>query len=129
MCRRSELCTFKFQDITKDPNGKTIIKLNLSKTDQYGAGKVLPISEKLLQLIKKWRDVVERDIYILRSINQHDHIGNNLNPVGISTILKTLQEELKLGSNKKTLSGQSFRIGAGLDLLDKGERLERIMLR
>ena len=35
-------------------NGKPIIKLNFSKTDPYGAGKVLPISEELLKLLQKW---------------------------------------------------------------------------
>jgi integrase len=129
MRRRSELCAFKFEDINQAPNGKPAIRLNFSKTDQYGAGKVLPISEELLELIEKWRDVVGRDGYILRSINRHGHIGNNLNPASISTILKTLQEELKPGSNKQPLSGHSFRVGAALDLLEQGEPLERIMLK
>jgi len=129
MRRRSELCAFKFEDIRQAPNGQPAIKLNFSKTDQYGAGKVLSISEELLELIEKWRDVAGRDGYILRSINRHGHLGNNLNPASISTILKTLQEELKLGSNKQPLSGHSFRVGAALDLLEQGEPLEKIMLR
>ena len=129
MRRRSELCAFKFEDICKGANGKPAIRLNFSKTDQYGAGKVLPISEELLELIEKWRDVVGRDGYILRSINRHGHIGNNLNPASISTILKRLQEELKPGSNKQPLSGHSFRVGAALDLLEQGEPLEKIMLK
>ena len=57
MRRRSELCAFKFEDIDCAPNGKPIIRLNFSKTDQYGTGKVLPISEELLNLIRK----MERD--------------------------------------------------------------------
>ena len=55
MRRRSELCAFKFEDIDHAPNGKPIIRLNFSKTDQYGTGKVLPISEELLNLLEKWR--------------------------------------------------------------------------
>ena len=90
---------------------------------------MLSISEKLLELIVKWRDVVGRDGYILRSINRHGHIGNNLNPASISTILKRLQEELTPGSNKQPLSGHSFRVGAALDLLEQGEPLEKIMLK
>jgi integrase len=129
MRRRSELCTFKFQDIIKAPNGKTIIKLNFSKTDQYGAGKMLPISEELLELIEKWRDVVERDGYILRSVNRHGHIGNNLHPASVSTLLKALQKDLKVDYDGQPLSGHSFRVGAALDLLEQGEPLEKIMLR
>ena len=129
MRRRSELCAFKFQDIDCAPNGKPIIKLNFSKTDQFGTGKVLPISEELLNLLEKWEGIVGDEGYILRSINKHGHIGDSLNPASISTILKRIQGGLKTSSNKKPLSGHSFRVGAALDLLKQGEPLEKIMLR
>jgi len=129
MRRRSELCAFKFEDIDYAPNGKPIIRLNFSKTDQYGAGKVLPISEELLNLLEKWKGIVGCEGYILRSINKHGHISNSLNPASISTILKTLQEGLKSESSQQPLSGHSFRVGAALDLLEQGEPLEKIMLR
>jgi integrase len=129
MRRRSELCAFRFEDIDCAPNGKPIIRLNFSKSDQYGAGKVLPISEELLNLLEKWNEIVGDEGYILRSINKHGHIGNSLHPASISTILKTLQEGLKSGTNQQPLSGHSFRVGAALDLLEQGESLEKIMLR
>ena len=129
MRRRSELCAFKFEDVGKAPNGKPIIRLNFSKTDQYGTGKVLPISKELHNLLEKWKKIVGDGVYILRPINKHGHIGDSLNPASISTILKTLQEGLKTGSNQQPLSGHSFRVGAALDLLEQGEALEKIMLR
>ena len=129
MRRRSELCTYKFKDVGCAPNGKPIIRLNFSKTDQFGTGKVLPISEELLNLLEKWKRIVGDEGYILRSINKHGHIGNSLNPASISTILKTLQEGLKSGLNEQPLSGHSFRVGAALDLLEQGEPLEKIMLK
>ena len=129
MRRRSELCAFKFEDIYQAPNGKPIIRLNFSKTDQFGTGKVLSISKELLNLLEKWQEIVGCEGYILRSINKHGHIGDSLNPASISTILKTLQERLKSGSNQQPLSGHSFRVGAALDLLEQGEPLEKIMLR
>jgi integrase len=129
MRRRSELCAFKFEDVDCAPNGKPIIRLNFSKTDQYGTGKVLPISEELLTLIEKWKKIVGDEGYILRSINKHGHIGDSLNPASIRTILKTLQEGLKSESNQQPLSGHSFRVGAALDQLEQGEPLEKIMLR
>ena len=129
MRRRSELCAFKFGDVGCAPNGKPIIRLNFSKTDQYGTGKVLPISEELLNLLGKWKKIVGDEEYILRSINKHGHIGDSLNPASISTILKTLQKGLKSGTNEPPLSGHSFRVGAALDLLEQGEPLERIMIR
>jgi len=129
MRRRSELCAFKFEDICQAPNGKPAIKLNFSKTDQFGAGKILPISQELFDLLEKWRSMISDEGYILRSINRHGHFGNNLHPASISTILKALQKDLKMDADEQPLSGHSFRVGAALDLLEQGEPLERIMLR
>ena len=59
MRRRSELCAFKFEDIDCAPNGKPIIGLNFSKTDQYGTNKVLTISKVLLSLLNQWKGYQE----------------------------------------------------------------------
>jgi site-specific recombinase XerD len=129
MRRRSELCAFKFEDICKGANGKPAIRLNFSKTDQFGTGKMLPISQDLFDLLEKWRSMISDEGYILRSISRHGHIGINLHPASVSTLLKALQKDLKMDSDKQPLSGHSFRVGAALDLLEQGEPLERIMLR
>ena len=129
MRRRSELCAFKFKDIYQAPNGKPAIRLNFSKTDQFGTGKILPISQELFDLLEKWRSMINDEGYILRSINRHGHFGSNLHPASISTILKALQKDLRIDPDKQPLSGHSFRVGAALDLLEQGEPLERIMLR
>ncbi len=129
MRRRSELCAFKFEDIYQAPNGKPAIKLNFSKTDQFGTGKILPISQELFDLLEKWRSMVNEEGYILRSINRHGHLGNNLHPASVSTILRGLQKDLKMDSDEQPLSGHSFRVGAALDLLEQGEPLEKIILR
>jgi integrase len=129
MRRRSELCAFKFEDICQAPSGKPAIKLNFSKTDQFGTGKILPISQELFDLLEKWRSMISDKGYILKSISRHGHIGENLHPASISTILKALQKDLKMDSEAQPLSGHSFRVGAALDLLEQGEPLERIMLR
>lgn len=83
----------------------------------------------MLHLLGKWKEIVADTGYILRSINKHGQIWDSLNPASISTILKTLQEGLKSGSNQQPLSGHSFRVGAALDLLEQGEPLEKIILR
>ncbi|MDC1513662.1 tyrosine-type recombinase/integrase [Porticoccaceae bacterium] len=129
MRRRSELCAFKFEDICNGPNGNPAIRLNFSKTDQFGTGKILPISQELFDLIEKWKTIISDEGYILRSINRHGHFGNNLNPASVSTLLKALQKDLKMDADEQPLSGHSFRVGAALDLLEQGEPLERIMLR
>jgi len=129
MRRRSELCAFKFKDICNGANGKPAIRLNFSKTDQFGTGKILTISQELLDLLEIWRSMISDDGYILRSINRHGHLENKLHPASVSTILKGLQKDLKMDSDEQPLSGHSFRVGAALDLLEQGETLEKIMLR
>jgi integrase len=129
MRRRSELCAFKFEDICKGANGKPAIRLNFSKTDQFGTGKILPISQELFDLLEKWRSMISDEGYILRSINRHGHFEIKLNPASVSTILKGLQKDLKMDADEQPLSGHSFRVGAALDLLEQGETLEKIMLR
>ena len=129
MRRRSELCAFKFEDICKGANGKPAIRLNFSKTDQFGTGKILPITQELFDLLEKWRSMISDEGYILRSINRHRGFGNNLHPASVSTLLKGLQKDLRIDSDEQPLSGHSFRVGAALDLLEQGEPLEKIMLR
>jgi site-specific recombinase XerD len=129
MRRRSELCAFKFEDICQAPSGKPAIRLNFSKTDQFGTGKILPISKELFDVLENWRTIISDEGYILRSINKHGHFGRNLHPASVSTLLKALQKDLRMDSDEQPLSGHSFRVGAALDLLEQGEPLERIMLR
>ncbi len=92
MRRRAELCAFKFEDISNTPSGNPIIKLNFSKTDQYGVGKVLPISEDLATVLHLWREILGTGGYILRSMAHHGEIGENLNPTSVSTIVKGLEK-------------------------------------
>ena len=101
MRRRSELCAFRFEDICLAPNRKPAIRLNFSKTDQFGTGKILPISQELFDLLEKWRGMISDEGYILRSISRHGYIGNNLHPASISTLLKALQKDLKMDSDEQ----------------------------
>jgi integrase len=129
MRRRSELCAFKFEDICQAPNKKPAIRLNFSKTDQFGTGKILPISQELFILLAKWRAIISGEGYILRSISRHGHVAVSLHPASISTTLRALQRDLEMDSDEQPLSGHSFRVGAALDLLEQGEPLEKIMLK
>ena len=73
--------------------------------------------------------MVSGEGYILRLINRYGHFESNLHPASISTLLKELQKDLKIDSDEQLLSGHSFRVGAALDLLEKREPLEIIMLK
>jgi len=129
MRRRSEFCVFKFEDICKGANGKPAIRLNFSKTDQFGIGEVLFISDDLIESIEKWRKVVDTDGYFLRSVNRHGHIGGSQGPASMSIILKALQKNFKVSSNERPISKHLFRVDAAPYELEQGEPIERVMLR
>jgi len=98
--------------------------LRKSKTDQFGEGKLIPISEELVNLIDDWSETIGyEDGYILRSFKRNLSVRENLEPATVNKILKMLQRKTK------ELSGHSFRVGAALDMLDRGVPLEKIMLR
>jgi len=129
MRRRSEICAFKFDDVKTLPNGKHALLLRKSKTDQFGEGKLIPISDELVEMINHWQESIKQtDGYILRSFKRNLSIRESLNPAALNKILKFLQRKAKLQKIGE-LSGHSFRVGAAVDLLDKGVPLERIMLR
>ena len=127
MRRRSELCSFRFKDLVMHPSGKTCIRLNYSKTDQFGAGKLLPISKGLHELINDWKQIAI-DGHILRGVKPNGTLTQKLSPGSISIILKNLQSAAGLNI-EPSLSGHSFRVGRALDLLESGESLPKIMLR
>jgi len=129
MRRRSEMCAFKREDVKALPNGKQALLLRKSKTDQFGEGKLIPISDELVEMISHWQDKIKQtDGYILRSFKRDLSVRESLDPAALNKILKFLQRKTKL-HNIGELSGHSFRVGAAVDLLDRGVPLERIMLR
>ena len=127
MRRRSELCSFRFEDLVLHPSGKVAIRLNYSKTDQLGTGKLLPISKRLHELIKDWRKIA-LDGHILRGIKPNGTLTQKLSPGSVNIILRNLQSNAGL-KIEQPLSGHSFRVGRALDLLEAGESLPKIMLR
>jgi len=128
MRRRAELCAFRFEDLEVLPNGKAALHLRFSKTDQFGVGKLIPVSTELLADIEQWGELVDSTGCLLRRVYRAGEIGSDLNPGGINRILQLLQVAAGLELGGK-LSGHSFRVGAALDLLESGESMEKIMLR
>ena len=127
MRRRSELCSFCFEDLVLHPCGKVAIKLNYSKTDQFGAGKLLPISKGLHELINDWKQIAI-DGHILRGVKPNGTLTPKLSPGSVNIVLRNLQSAARLDI-EPPLSGHSFRVGRALDLLESGESLPKIMLR
>ena len=129
MRRRSEICAFKFEDLTRSPGLESAITLTKSKTDQEGISKLLPISKSLANNIKIWKKRAQIDGFILRSVDQHGNVGNKLNPGSVSTIINDLAQNTEHKLDGHRFTGHSFRIGGALDLLLSGATLEIIMVR
>ena len=130
MRRRSELCSFRFDDLDIRSDAKPILHLRKSKADQESIGRVIPISHELGSLIETWRKKIDAERgFILRAIDKHGNISSRLSPGSVQLILNRLSDSTTTLDQGKTFSGHSFRVGAALDLLKKGETLERIMIR
>ena len=129
MRRRSEICGFRFDDLTEIPRRGPAIRLVKSKTDQEGASKLIPISHGLVDLILRWRVHAKIEGAILRSVDRHSNIGPQLNPGSVCMILNRLVAETSLPDQKTRFSGHSFRVGAAIDLAESGASMEKIMLR
>ena len=129
MRRRSEICSFTFDDLTEIPRRGPAIRLVKSKTDQEGASKLIPISHDLVNLILKWQAHSIPDGAILRSVDRHGNVGPQLRPGSVCTILNRLLAKTSLADREMQFSGHSFRVGAAIDLVESGASLETIMLR
>jgi len=129
MRRRSEIVNFRFEDIQHLPNGRIALLLRHSKTDQFGDGKLIPISDELYQLIEQWKQETSLNKgKILRGLLRDGETPRaSLSSASVSNILKELQTKAKVDIAE--LSGHSFRVGAAIDLLDQGLMLEKIMLK
>jgi integrase len=134
MRRRSEICQFAFEDLDVLANGKPVLRLRRSKTDQDGQGKLIPISDYLVKLLDEWAALLQQQGQpargpILRRVHSNGAIGHNaLMGATISPLLKQLQAKTDL-KHIPPFSGHSFRVGAALDLLNRGVPMEVIMLR
>ena len=128
MRRRAELCRLTLEDMVLLPSGKAGLRLNFSKTDQFGTGKIIPISQALHQDLRLWAEHVGDKGPILRSVHNSGTVGAGLHPASVNRILERLQRAARLDLGGR-LTGHSFRVGAALDLLEAGESLEKIMLR
>lgn len=129
MRRRSEICSFRFDDLQQLPDGHWGLFLRFSKTDQTGKGRLIPISDQLCDLIHAWGERTQLNTgQILRAVRRGNNLSGPLRPESMTAILVDLQYRSRL-RHLPNLSGHSFRVGAALDLLRAGVPIEKIMLR
>lgn len=108
MRRRSELCNFRFEDITRIPGRGHAIRLMRSKTDQEGASKLIPIGALLHSLIMEWQHRYQLKGVILRSVDRHGNIGDKLNSGSIGAILNRRKVSSGLEVKNCRFSGHSL---------------------
>jgi site-specific recombinase XerD len=125
MRRRSELVSFRFNDLRVSASGDHGILLRYSKTDQHGHGRVIPVSAELADLINSWKSYTG-DGFILRGVKRDGEITDSLAPESVNRILKQL--ESRLGYKQPALSGHSFRVGKTVDMIECGFSVEQIAI-
>jgi len=109
------------------PSLGNVLWLRKSKTDQFGEGRPIAISDRLFDLIQEWGGVCGTDGPILRGVDKHGNVSARLNPGSIGTIINTLNVKPAAGE-LRAYSGHSFRVGKALDLFAEGKSIEQIML-
>lgn len=127
MRRRSELCSFRFEDMQYSPTLGNVLWLRKSKTDQFGEGRPIAVSDRLFDLIQQWRGVCGTDGPILRGVDKHGNVSARLNPGSVGIIINALNLNSAV-SAQQTYSGHSFRVGKALDLFANGASIEQIMI-
>ena len=127
--RRSELVAFMVGDLIKNQGQITGIWLRKSKTDQFGNGKRLALSETAAQAIGAWVGQARLESGpLLRAVKGHN-IADSLTAGQIARIFKT--RATKAGADQTTateIGGHSLRVGKAQDMLLGGASLPQIMI-
>lgn len=132
MCRRSELVSLCLEDAIIDRENKTFkIKLRKSKTDQYGIGRWLYLSEATQQAILNWINASNiSDGMLFRGITRGNNLTKKLSSAQINRIYKQIVSKTEIDTaTLGNISGHSMRVGAAQDLLISGASLPMIMQR
>ena len=133
LCRRSELAALLIEDIQFIENSNRIkasILIRRSKTDQFGQGRRLYLSERATLCLKEWLDRREnpKSGQLFMGINRAQKITNSFTPAQINRIYKRLAT--RAGLSKELIdgiSGHSLRVGHAQDMFNRGESLPMIM--
>ncbi|CAM8434746.1 site-specific integrase [Candidatus Methylopumilus universalis] len=120
LCRRSELVSLIFEDLTiNNQDGSIKLKLRKSKTDPQGIGKNLYLSNEAQLALKEWIDKSKISSgKIFRAITATGKIKDSLNSSHVGRIYKKLAKLSKMDASIiKNISGHSMRVGAAQDLM------------
>ena len=126
---RSEPVAFSVKDLIKNKGRITGIWLRKSKTDQFGTGKRLALSETAAQAIEAWVRLAKLENGpLLRAIREHK-IEDSLSAGQVAQIFKTRAKKAGAGRERADrISGHSLRVEKAQDMLTSGASLSQIML-
>jgi site-specific recombinase XerD len=131
MRRRSELVSFRIEDIQwLSGNGASIL-LRKSKTDQHGSGKWIHLRAETANAIESWISAANINSgHVFRGIRGVADISNSLCESRVARIYKTLARRTGLSEQIiQGISGHSMRVGGAQDLLSCGASLPQIMVK
>ena len=122
------LCSFCFEDMQHSHTLGNVLWLRKSKTDQFGEGRSIVISDRLFDLIQEWRRACGIGGPILRGVDKHGNVSAKQNPGSIGTFINGLNLKLTAGM-QSFYGGHSSRLGKALDLFAAGKSIEHIMIK
>ncbi len=133
LCRRSELSALLIEDIRFIENENSIkasILIRRSKTDQFGQGRRLHISERATLALKEWldrrRNPESGSLFL--GVNRAQKITDSFSAAQINRIYKRLATRADLPRDLiEGISGHSLRVGHAQDMVNSGESLPMIM--
>ena len=132
MCRRSELVSFRIEDIQIDNlqnQAQIKVRLRKSKTDQELQGRWIFLSKRSADAMTLWIEQAKlKEGYLFRGINNAIDITPELKSSQINRIYKRLAKDAELPKEiVDHISGHSMRVGAAQDLLKSGATMPMIM--
>jgi integrase len=130
LCRSGELVALRVEDLSLLPSGGARIHVRRSKTDPFGKGDYVYLSEAGLGDVRAWLDAAEVcDGLILRSIWFEAYVGEKgFQAHNVQNRLQLMGRRAGLtDSELKGIGGHSMRVGAAQDLAVEGQPIAQIM--
>lgn len=129
--RRTELVSLLVEDVEWLTDGRAVIMLRQSKTDQEGCGKWLHLGEQAATALRDWLDsagLVKG--FVFRGIDPAGKPTAGLGGGQVARIYKRLAANAGLAKQVvQRISGHSLRVGGAQDLLVQGASLPQIMVK
>ena len=126
LARRSEVVALRDGDLEWRPNGTLKVIVRRSKSDQFGAGRLIYTSAETAALVRAW--VGRRGVdfpYLFCPVYKGTPLKRELNGVTLARAVKAGASRIRRG--EESFRGHSLRVGAAQELLTRGYDTASIM--